>query len=112
MGGFGKNTCFSEEMQCPYEDSCHSLSHLCHGKGMCFPIHPNCYNVWTESFKTIPTDFLLSPKLSEIYNDKIAEAKEMYSGAEDKEAYDDAVRFLCSDSGYSLMEKTPTGQLQ
>ena len=54
MGGFGKNTCFSEEMQCPYEDSCHSLSHLCHGRGMCFPIHLNCYNVWTESFKTIP----------------------------------------------------------
>ena len=63
MGGFGKNTCFSDEIQCPYEDSCNSLSHLCHGKGMCFPIHPNCYNVWTESFKTIPTDFLLSLKL-------------------------------------------------
>ena len=61
MGGFGKNTCFSDEIQCPYEDSCNSLSHLCHGKGMCFPIHPNCYNVWAESFKTIPTDFLLSP---------------------------------------------------
>ena len=61
MGGFGKNTCFSDEIQCPYEDSCNSLSHLCHGKGMCFPIHPNCYNVWTESFKTIPTDFLQSP---------------------------------------------------
>ena len=60
MGGFGKNTCFSDEIQCPYEDFCNSLSHLCHGKGMCFPIHPNCYNVWTESFKTIPTDFLLS----------------------------------------------------
>ena len=75
-------------------------------------IYPNCHNVWIESFKTIPTDLLLSPKLSEIYNDTIAEAKEMYSGAEDKEAYDDAVRFLCSDSGYSLMEKTPTGQLQ
>ena len=24
-------------------------------------IYPNCYNVWTKSFKTIPTDFLLSP---------------------------------------------------
>ena len=34
MGGFGKNTCFSDEIQCPYEDSCNSLSHLCHGKGM------------------------------------------------------------------------------
>ena len=63
MGGFRKYTCFSDEIQCPYEDSCNSLSHLCHGKGMCFPIHPNCYNVWTESFKTIPTDFLLSLKL-------------------------------------------------
>ena len=60
LGGFGKDTCFFEEMQCPYEDSCNSLSHLCHGKGMCFPIHPNCYNVWTESFKTIPISFLLS----------------------------------------------------
>ena len=77
-----------------------------------FPIHLNCYNVWTESFKTIPTDFLLSPKLSEIYNEKIAEAKVAYYETLDKEAYDDAVRFLCSDSGYSLMEKTPTGQLQ
>ena len=35
-----------------------------------------------------------------------------YNQTQDKEAYDDAVRFLCSDSGYSLMEKTPTGQLQ
>ena len=60
MGGFRKYTCFSDEIQCPYEDSCNSLSHLCHGKGMCFPIHPNCYNVWTESFMTIPTPFLLS----------------------------------------------------
>ena len=60
MGGFGKNTCFPDEIQYPYEDSCNSLSHLCHGKGMCFPIHLNCYNVWTESFKTIPTPFLLS----------------------------------------------------
>ena len=24
-------------------------------------IYPNCHNVWIESFKTIPTDFLLSP---------------------------------------------------
>ena len=77
-----------------------------------FPIHLNCYNVWTESFKTIPSDFLLSPKLSEIYNEKIAEAKVAYNETQDKEAYEDAVRFLCSDSGYSLMEKTPTGQLQ
>ena len=29
-----------------------------------FPIYPNCYNVWKESFKTIPTDFLLSHFLS------------------------------------------------
>ena len=60
MGGFRKYTCFSDEIQCPYEDFCNSLSHLCHGKGMCFPIHLNCYNVWTESFKTIPISFLLS----------------------------------------------------
>ena len=59
-GRFRKNFVFFEEMQSPYEDSCNSLSHLCHGKGMCFPIHLNCYNVWTESFKTIPTPFLLS----------------------------------------------------
>ena len=67
MGGFGKNTCFSEEMQCPYEDSCHSLSHLCHGKGMCFPIHPNCYNVWIELFHTIPCQFLMSRYFLWIY---------------------------------------------
>ena len=60
-GKLGKDTCFSDEIQCPYEDSCHSLSHLCHGKGMCFPIHPNCYNVWIESFHTTPSLFLLSP---------------------------------------------------
>ena len=61
MGGFGKNPCFSDEIQCPYEDSCNSLNHLCHGKGMCFPIHPNCHNVWIESFHTNPSLFLLSP---------------------------------------------------
>ena len=60
MGGFGKNTCFSDEIQCPYEDSCNSLNHLCHGKGMCFPIHPNCHKVWIESFHTNPSLFLLS----------------------------------------------------
>ncbi|MCI5492281.1 MAG: hypothetical protein MR404_07675 [Prevotellaceae bacterium] len=49
--------------------------------------------------------------MSEIYNEKIADAQVAYYETLDKEAYDDAVRFLCSDSGYSLMEKTPTGQL-
>ena len=34
MGGFVKNTCFSDEIQCPYEDSCSkSLSHSWHRKG-------------------------------------------------------------------------------
>ena len=33
MGGFGKDTCFSDEMQCPYEDSCKFLSHSWHRKG-------------------------------------------------------------------------------
>ena len=33
MGGFGKNTCFSDEIQYPYEGLCNSLSHLCQGKG-------------------------------------------------------------------------------
>ena len=61
FGGFRKEVCYSDESQYPYEGFCGSLSHLCHGKGMCFPIHPNCYNVWTESFRTIPTDFLGSP---------------------------------------------------
>ena len=51
-GKLGKDTCFFDEIPCPYEDSCHSLSHLCHGKGMCFPIHPNCHNVRIESFHT------------------------------------------------------------
>ena len=27
IGGFGKDTCFSNEIQCPYEDSCESLNH-------------------------------------------------------------------------------------
>ena len=27
IGGFGKNTCFSNEIQYPYEDFCKSLSH-------------------------------------------------------------------------------------
>ena len=33
FGGFRKEVCFSDEIQCPYEDSCNSLSHLCQGKG-------------------------------------------------------------------------------
>ena len=33
MGGFGKDTCFSDEIQCPYEDSCESLNHSWHRKG-------------------------------------------------------------------------------
>ena len=57
-------------------------------------------------------DMRVRAKLSEIYNEKIADAQVAYYETLDKEAYDDAVRFLCSDSGYSLMEKTPTGQLQ
>ena len=27
LGGFGKDTCFSDESQYPYEDSCESLNH-------------------------------------------------------------------------------------
>ena len=27
LGGLGKDTCFFDEMQCPYEDSCESLNH-------------------------------------------------------------------------------------
>ena len=56
---YRKEVCYSDESQYPYEGFCGSLSHLCQGKGG-FPIYPNCYNVWTESVKTIPTDFLLS----------------------------------------------------
>ena len=33
-----------------------------------FRYTPNCYNVWTESFKTIPTDFLLSPLSAPLKN--------------------------------------------
>ena len=34
LGGFRKEVCYSDESQYPYESSCGSLSHLCHGKGM------------------------------------------------------------------------------
>ena len=33
LGGFGKDTCFSNEIQYPYEDSCESLSHSWQRKG-------------------------------------------------------------------------------
>ena len=33
LGGFGKDTCFFDEIQCPYEDSCESLSHSWQRKG-------------------------------------------------------------------------------
>ena len=33
MRGFVKDTCFSDEIQCPYEDSCKFLSHSWHRKG-------------------------------------------------------------------------------
>ena len=33
IGGFGKNTCFSDVIKYPYEDFCKSLSHSCQGKG-------------------------------------------------------------------------------
>ena len=33
IGGFGKDTCFSNEIQCPYEDSCESLNHSWQGNG-------------------------------------------------------------------------------
>ena len=60
LGGFGKDTCFSNEIQYPYVSSCDSLSHLCQGKGVCFPIYPNWHNELIELFKTIPSQFLLS----------------------------------------------------
>ena len=40
MGGFGKEVCFSDESQYPYEDSCDSLSHPCQGKGARLPYIP------------------------------------------------------------------------
>ena len=51
LGGFGKDTCFSNEIQYPYVSSCDSLSHLCQGKGVCFPIYPNWHNELIELFK-------------------------------------------------------------
>ena len=60
LGVFGKDTCFFDEIRCPYESSCDSLSHLCQGKGVCFPIYPNWHNELIELFKTIPSQFLLS----------------------------------------------------
>ena len=33
LGGFGKDTCFSDESQYPYEDSCKSLIHSWQGNG-------------------------------------------------------------------------------
>ena len=39
-GGFGKEVCFSDESQYPYEDSCDSLSHPCQGKGARLPYIP------------------------------------------------------------------------
>ena len=60
LGGFGKDTYFFDEIRCPYESSCDSLSHLCQGKGVCFPIYPNWHNELIELFKTIPSQFLLS----------------------------------------------------
>ena len=44
MGGFGKDTCFSDEIQSPYEDSCESLNHSWHRKGSTchLPQLPQC----------------------------------------------------------------------
>ena len=58
-GKLGKDTCFSDEIQCPYEDSCESLSHSWHRKGS-LAIYLNCHNVWIELFPTIPSQFLMS----------------------------------------------------
>ena len=51
LGGFEKDTYFFDEIRCPYESSCDSLSHLCQGKGVCFPIYPNWHNELIELFK-------------------------------------------------------------
>ena len=40
LGGLGKDTCFSDEMQCPYEDSCESLNHSWQGNGERLPCTP------------------------------------------------------------------------
>ena len=61
MGGFVKDTCFSDEIQCPYEGSCESLNHSWQRRGS-FPIYPNCHIVWIESFHTPPSLFSTEPK--------------------------------------------------
>ena len=40
LGGFGKDTCFSDESQCPYEDSGKSLIHSWQGNGVHLPYTP------------------------------------------------------------------------
>ena len=40
MGGFGKEVCFSDESQYPYEGFCDALSHLCKGRGVLSDIPP------------------------------------------------------------------------
>ena len=40
MGGFGKNTCFSDVIKYPYEDLCKSLSHSWQGNGERLPYTP------------------------------------------------------------------------
>ena len=40
LGGFGKDTCFSDESQCPYEDSGKSLIHSWQGNGERLPYTP------------------------------------------------------------------------
>ena len=44
LGGFGKDTCFSDEIQSPYEDFCESLNHSWHRKGSTchIPQLPQC----------------------------------------------------------------------
>ena len=59
LGEFGKEVGFSDESQYPYEGFCDALSHLCKGRGVCFPIYPRCHNVWIESFNTNFSLFLL-----------------------------------------------------
>ena len=46
LGGLGKDTCFFDEMQYPYEDSCKFLSHSWHRKGSASHILqlPQCRN--------------------------------------------------------------------
>ena len=59
LGGLGKDTCFSDEMQCPYEDSCESLNHSWQGNGERLPYTPISRNVWIELFNIIPGQFLV-----------------------------------------------------